>query len=87
MIKSIGLYIGRDSKRYAKIEIQKIIARTKILKSQPFAGKIVNEVNEDTIRELVEGNYRIIYEVVSDSQIDILTVHHSSRDLNQRKFI
>jgi toxin ParE1/3/4 len=86
-LKSIGLYISRDSKRYAKIEVQKIIVSTKILKTQPFLGKIVNEVNENNIRELIEGNYRIIYEIISDNQIDILTVHHSSRELNQRKFI
>jgi len=51
---------------------------------QPLLGKIVPEFDKDTFRELIEGNYRIIYKVVNDSQVDILTIHHSSRDLRKR---
>jgi len=36
------------------------------------------------IRELIEGNYRIIYKIVNEYQIDILTIHHSARDLKRR---
>jgi toxin ParE1/3/4 len=45
------------------------------------AGRIVPEKGEESVRELIEGNYRIIYEVVSDNLIYILTVYHSARDL------
>ena len=30
------------------------------------------------MRELVEGNYRIIYKLVDKGRIDILTIHHRS---------
>ncbi len=59
--------------------------RTKILKTQIRSGKIVSEINRENIRELIEGNYRIIYKIVKNNQVDILTIHHSARDLTRRK--
>lgn len=84
-LKSIGEYIARDSKRYAKIQVQRLVSRTSILKLQPETGKIVPEINESNIKELIEGNYRIIYKIVNPNQIDIITIHHTSRDLSRRK--
>jgi len=42
-------------------------------------------MDKQNIRELIEGNYRIIYLIINDERIDILTVHHSARDLTRRK--
>lgn len=84
-LKSIAEYISKDSKTYAKLQIIRIKQRTKILHSQIYSGKIVPEMNKQHTRELIEGNYRIIYKVVNISRIDILTVHHSARDLTKRK--
>ncbi len=36
-LKVIGEYISRDSKKYAKIQIQKLRFRSQILKSQPHS--------------------------------------------------
>ena len=84
-LKSIAEYISKDSKRYAKFQIVRLKNRTRILKIQIRSGKVVPEMSTENIRELVEGNYRIIYKIVGDNQIDILTIHHSSRDLKRRK--
>ena len=84
-LKNIADYISIDSKLYAKIQVIKLKERTRILKSYVWAGKTVQEINNEEIRELQEGNYRIIYRIVSNTQIDILTIHHSSRDLSKRK--
>ncbi|MCF6269851.1 MAG: type II toxin-antitoxin system RelE/ParE family toxin [Melioribacteraceae bacterium] len=84
-LKAIAEYISKDSKRYAKLQVSRLKNRTRILKTQIRAGKIVPEINKENIRELIEGNYRIIYKIVVDNQIDILTVHHSARDLTRRK--
>ena len=80
-LKDIAEYISKDSIRYAKLQAERIKEKTKILKTYPRAGKIVQEINQENIRELIEGNYRIIYKIVTDNQIDILTIHHSSRYL------
>ncbi len=84
-LKGIYDYISRDSVKFAKIEIIKLKIRTNILKRHPFAGKAVPEMNNDIFRELIEGNYRIIYKIIDVEKIHILTIHHSARDLTKRQ--
>ena len=83
-LRSIFDYIARDSKQYAKIQVIRLRARTKILKTYPFSGKLVPEYNDENYRELDEGNYRIIYKIVNPKRVDVLTIHHAARDLNRR---
>ena len=84
-LQNIAEYISRDSKKYAKLQVLRIRDRSKILSTQIHSGKVVPEFNRENIRELIEGNYRIIYKIVNDNRIDILTIHHSARDLTRRK--
>jgi addiction module RelE/StbE family toxin len=86
-LKSIAEFIARDSVRYAKLQVVKIKARTGVLKSHPQAGKVVIEINDQKIRELIEGNYRIIYKIISKNRVDILTILHSARDLTKKEII
>jgi len=79
---NIAEFISKDSHKYSVIQIKRIRERAKILKEQPFLGRIVPETQNDFIRELILGNYRIIYRIISEDRIDILTVHHSARQLN-----
>lgn len=72
---NIAEFISKDSPKYSVIQIKRIRERIKILKEQPFVGRIVPETQNDSVRELILGNYRII----SEARIDILTVHHSAR--------
>ena len=83
-LKDIAEYISKDSKKYAKLQVVRIKSRATILRSQVFSGKVVPEINNESIREILEGNYRIIYKVVNNSRVDILTIHHTSRDLTKR---
>ena len=84
-LKDIADYISKDSKLYAKRQVLKIRNRTNILKSNIHSGQNVPEIQDEDMREIIEGNYRIIYRVVNETRIDILTVHHSARDLYRRK--
>jgi len=79
-LKSIHEYISRDSKFYSNRFIEKVIARVDQLESFPNSGRIVPEFNSQEIRELIEGNYRIVYKVHSD-HVGIVRVHHSSKSL------
>lgn len=80
-LNDIGDYIAENFEKYAKLTIEKLFEKTNLLKTFPQAGRIVPEKNEENIRELIEGNYRIIYEIVSPNQINILTIYHSARNL------
>lgn len=81
---SIAEYISRDSVKYARRQVSIIRQRTKLITSHPNIGRVVPELDNPAVRELIEGNYRIIYRVVSTKRIDILTIHHSARLLRLR---
>lgn len=83
-LKEIYDYISYDSKRYAQLQIVKIQTKTEIIKSNVFIGKLVSETNDKSVREIIEGNYRIIYKIVSEDEIHILMIHHGARDLVRR---
>ena len=86
-IQNIAAFISRDSRKYARIMVSRIMERTLILKSQPQAGRIVPELKKENVRELILGNYRIIYRIVTKKQIDIMTVHHSSRLISNNPYL
>ena len=83
-LKEIYEFIAPDSKRYARLQIERIKNCTKVLKLQPQIGKIVQEINQSEIRELIEGNYRILYRIITIEKIHILMVHHGARYLQRR---
>ena len=76
-IDNIAKFIASNSEKYAKIQVQRFFERVETLETNPLIGRIVPEINDKSIRELVMGNYRIIYKLVSITRIDILTIHSS----------
>jgi addiction module RelE/StbE family toxin len=81
-LNHIHKYIAEDSKYYADRLIAKLVERVEILEKFPLAGRIVPEKEDETIRELIEGNYRIFYKVKKDTAISILRVHHSAKNIS-----
>ena len=80
-LTSIAEYSSRYSDTYASSIVSKLFNKVDILKNMPRVGRIVPEKNDENIREMIEGNYRIIYEIKGDDKIEVLLVHHSSRPL------
>ena len=83
-LKDIYQFIALDSKRYARFQVEKIQKRTIILKEGTIIGKKVFEINDENVRELFEGDFRIIYRIISKYEIHILLIHHGARDLSRR---
>ncbi|MDP3914974.1 MAG: type II toxin-antitoxin system RelE/ParE family toxin [Bacteroidota bacterium] len=84
-LKEIFDYIAANSFHYATITTDKIYQRVQIIADNPFTGKIVDEFNVKSIRELIEGKYRIIYRIKTNNQVDILRIYHSARLLKRNK--
>lgn len=78
-LTDIGEYIAKDSERYAREVVESLFESVQILKSHPKAGRIVPEYRLAYLRELIRGNYRVVYRIVDKIRIDIVTVHHSAR--------
>ncbi|MEK7702412.1 MAG: type II toxin-antitoxin system RelE/ParE family toxin [Nitrospirota bacterium] len=79
-ISEIADYIAQDNASAAKRWVDSIFAKVKCLQKFPESGRVVPETKKSDIRELIHGNYRIIYGV-RQSQIAILTVRHGKQRL------
>lgn len=77
-LKNIHDYISKDSMIYANRVIEKIIQRIDQLENFPKSGRVVPELNNNSIRELIQNNYRIIYKVTTQ-EIFIVSIHHTSK--------
>ena len=84
-LEDIAEYISKDYFIYASMQVQKLMKRTDLLEKQPLSGRIVPELKIKSIRELIEGNYRIVYCIINDNTIHIPTFHHSKRNLADQK--
>ena len=87
-LKNIAEFIEKDSVKYASLTIQRLMNATHLLKENPRIGRKVPEAgHKDKIREIIQGNYRIIYQIANADLINILTVHHSSRKLTKSRVL
>jgi toxin ParE1/3/4 len=78
-LRSIAEYISRDSVKYASLTLERIIDVTNHLETNPRIGRMVPEIGRnDKIREIIFGNFRIIYKITNSVTLHILTVHHSA---------
>ena len=73
-------YIAQDKPFAAEKWIQTIFSKAKQLRLNPEIGRIVPEINDRLFRELIYGNYRIIYHIET-KQISILTIRHGKQIL------
>ncbi|NJK97211.1 MAG: type II toxin-antitoxin system RelE/ParE family toxin [Bacteroidales bacterium] len=78
-LKEIFDYIAKDSVRYASITVNKIYNRAQDVIDNLYVGRVVPEINIKAIREVISGNYRIVYKIINEFQVDILRVYHSAR--------
>ena len=74
-------YIAVDKPDVAMQWASDIFDSTDKLREHPRLGRIVPEIQDDDYRELIEGNYRVIY-LIDTSKISVLTVRHGKQLLS-----
>jgi toxin ParE1/3/4 len=57
----IADFIGRDTSSFAQVTVDRVFESVERLESFPRSGRIVPEINQENIREIIWGNYRIVY--------------------------
>ncbi len=77
-VEAIRNYISRDSLRYAAVVVAQIVRAAGRLEEFPLSGRSVPERPDSKLRELLCGNYRIVYRVTGDL-IEVVTVFHGAR--------
>ena len=73
-------YIAQDKPLAADKWIHTVFSKVEQLRLNPEIGRIVPEIMEHQFRELIYGNYRVIYRVET-KQISILTIRHGKQIL------
>ncbi len=71
-------YISKESPEYASKFLTLLQTNITNLEKFPKMGRIVPERNVDELRELILGNYRIIYHL-NDDLIELITIIHSKQ--------
>lgn len=82
-LKAIGRFIAADSAPAAKRWLARLRRRARRAARMPRAGRVVPELGRGDIREVIEGNYRIVYRVHAQ-RLTVLTVFEGHRLLPDR---
>lgn len=77
-LDAIHAYIAQDNPATALRVAQQILRRSGQIAAFPNSGRRVPDYTRDDVRELIEGNYRIVYRLLAD-RIDVLAVMHSAQ--------
>lgn len=79
-LERIADYIAEDSPGYAAALVRRIRDRARSLEEMAERGRVVPELEEPAVRELIVGSYRLIYEI-DGADVSILGLIHGARDL------
>lgn len=81
--RDIACYIALDKPSVAEAWVEDIFSSVERLIEFPQSGCVVAEISRKDIREIVQGNYRIIYKTL-ESDIWILLVKSYRQKLTPR---
>ncbi len=69
-------YIALDNIAAAIKWAEEVFVECEQLRSNPKMGRMIPEYERPELREIIHGNYRLIYELQSN-RIDMLTIWHT----------
>lgn len=77
-------FIARDSSRYAQIQIENIQNAVSKLASFPLMGRKVSEFPHLPYREILVGDFRVIYRFEEEqNQVIVMSIVHGRRLLKE----
>jgi len=79
--REIADFIAADSLDAARAWLDTLFARVRSQLRSPRSGRMVPEFGRADLRELIYGNYRVIYRTEPDA-VKILTVRHARRRMD-----
>jgi addiction module RelE/StbE family toxin len=78
----IATYLEHESPAVARALAQRITAAIERLRQFPRSGRIVPEEQDDAIREVLVGPYRVVYRLLYDD-VQIVMIRHGSQILGE----
>ncbi len=64
--------------------VDRITACSKQIAAFPRSGRRVPEYDDENVREVFEGAYRIIYRILAD-RVDVIAVIHGAQQMPERR--
>ena len=80
-LESIADFIAEDSPHYACLFVIDVLKAVERLADFPRSGRVVPEVDDPSIREIILGSYRIVHRL-RDEVAEIITIYHTARLLD-----
>lgn len=62
-LEDIADYIGQDNPIAAELWVERLMAAAEKVASHPRSGRAVPEADDSKIREVIVGEYRVVYRV------------------------
>ncbi|HUU09988.1 MAG TPA: type II toxin-antitoxin system RelE/ParE family toxin [Phycisphaerae bacterium] len=78
-VEAIAEYVARDSADRAALLVVRLIEATDRLAQFPDSGRVIPEVSDPHCREVLVGNYRVMYRL-EGPQVWITGIVHGARD-------
>jgi toxin ParE1/3/4 len=75
-LSEIAEYIAQERPTAAEDWVDRIFGAVERLRDFPLSGRVVAEVGREEIREVIDGDFRIIYRV-EPKQLSVLTIRHA----------
>jgi plasmid stabilization system protein ParE len=82
-LRSIRKFIVQDSEFYAARTIARIIERVERAAESPNQGHPVHEYPEESLKEVHESPYRIIY-AFTETEFRVVTIVHFKQELPKK---
>lgn len=82
-LEAILEYISMDSFSYAELFAKRVFKAVEKLEDFPNIGRVLPEIEDENLGEIIFGNYRLIYRRrQKENLVEIIAVHHSSMSLS-----
>ena len=78
-LAAIHAFIETDSPHFAKVVVRRLLQAIDRLQHFPQSGRSVPEYTDTSVREVILSPYRIVYRIVDEETVHVLTVHHAAR--------
>jgi len=83
-VEDICGFIAEESPRSAATVARRLYAAADRLFSFPASGRVVPEIDDEDVREIIVGNYRVMYRILPN-EVEVMTVVHGARLFHKEK--
>lgn len=80
-LEEIRAFIDADSPAWAELTVRRLVAAVERLQQFPDFGRMVPERQSPDLREVLSGNFRVVYRRGA-TRVEIVTVFRGSRDFS-----